>query len=238
MKVSIAHKLIFVLLATALVGLIGCGATNPIDAVNLNRQAQVYIKYARYDQARELLQSSLDADFENPASHYWLGHCYEVSGETDKAIEEYELAVRFGPTMEKAHIALISLLHTAGLLDQSIQATKVYLRHKGPPACNLTITALEFADKGMDHQAILTYQRAQEVEPKNPVPSIKLAEYYFDRDQQEKGIDGLVAAFMIDPLYPGLARRLGEHGRRVDIPEPPMLPQPTPLQRELRSLIE
>lgn len=227
-----------VLLSAVMLGLAGCGtgATNPIKAVNLNRQAQVYFKYAQYDRAQELLQASLDADFENSPSHYWLGQCYEIEGNATKAVREYELAIRFDPSLDMAQLALINLLHNTGQKDHSIQATKVFLRHKGLPACNLTLTAENFALKGMDHQAVLTHQRAQDVEPKNPIPSIKLADYYFTKGLEELGRDSLKQAIVIDPFFPGLARLAGEHDLRIDIPEPRMLPKPRPIDRELQDL--
>lgn len=216
--------------------LCGCQITNPIDAVRLNRKAQVYIKYGHYDRAAEVLTASLDADFENPASHYWLGQCYETQGRQDKAIYEYRLAVRFAPSMELAQRALITILHRTDRVDESILATKSFLQYKSGPAYNVMRLAETFVAQEMEQQAILAYQRAQQLEPTNPKPSLALADYYFDRADEEKGIDYLTQAFMADPLYPGLARRLGEHGRRVEIPEPPMFHVPSALQRELAEL--
>jgi len=216
----------------------GCGANNPINAVRLNRQAQIYIDYGQYDRAIELLKASLDADFENSASHYWLGHCYEVQGNLTKTIQEYELSVRFDPSLDLAQLALIDTLEAMGRHEESIEAAKSYLHHRGGPAINLSNLANDFAQKQKDEHALLAYQRAQEVEPANAEPTIKLADYYFAKGDEEKGVKTLEAAFMIDPYYPGLARRLGGYNRRVDIPEPRGLPETTPLEKALRKLEE
>ena len=140
----------------------GCKSTNPLEAVRLNRQAQVFYHAGNIDQAMELLQQSLNHDFENPASHYWLGQCYEQKNNAEKAIFEYEVAVRFTPSMELAQLALINVLHRQGRIDESIQATKVFCKSKYGLACNILTIAKGFADKGMDNQAILIYKRAQE----------------------------------------------------------------------------
>jgi len=235
MKISLVKISTILLLGTGVI-LGGCGATSTIDAVQQNRQAQIYFKYGKYEDAVRLLKSSLDADYENPASHYWLGRCYEIKGNMTKAILEYELAVRFAPALDLAQVALIDALHRTGQEEKSVQATRSYLRYKRAPAFNVSQLAEGFAQQGMDTQALLAYQRAHEVEPANPVPILKLADFYFEKGQEEEGIESLIEALKIDPLYPGLARRLGEYGRRVEIPEPPMFHVPSDMERELHDL--
>lgn len=220
----------------ALMSVTGCKSTNPLEAVRLNRQAQVYYREGYFDQAMTLLQKSVDYDYENPASHYWLGQCYEQKNNITKAIFEYEMAVRFSPTMELAQMALVTALHRQGRIEESIQAAKVFCKSKFGLACDIIAIAKQFAEKGMDQQAILAYERAQEVEPNNAVPSVALADFYLDKGQSKLEISSLTKAFTIDPHYPGLARRLGERGYRVKIPETKLTKPPSRMDYELSEM--
>jgi tetratricopeptide (TPR) repeat protein len=204
----------------------GCKSTNPLEAVRLNRQAQVYYREGFIDQATTLLQQSVDHDYENPASHYWLGQCYEQKNNAEKAIFEYEIAVRFSPSMELAQLALISALHRQGRIDESVQATKVFCKNKYGLACDIITIADDFAAKGMDNQAVLVFNRAQEVEPDNAAPSVALADFYKSKGQIEMEKNIVTKAVVIDPGYPNLMRRAGELGLRVDVPEPPLIKPP------------
>ncbi|MBN1846065.1 MAG: tetratricopeptide repeat protein [Sedimentisphaerales bacterium] len=223
-------------LAALLGAAAGCQSTNPLEAVRLNRQAQVYFEHGDYDQAMQLLASSLDADYENCASHYWLGRCHEIKNDPDKAVYEYRLAVRFDPALDVAQRSLIQILHRTGQIDPSVQAARVYLRNKTTLASEFIRMAEEFSAEGMDPQAVLAYQRAQQVEPRNPIPSIALADYYRAKGSKDREIDSLTNALMIDPLYPGLARRLGELGQRIDLPEPEGFKKTPPIQRDLTEM--
>jgi protein O-mannosyl-transferase len=214
----------------------GCKSTNPLEAVRLNRQAQVYYNSGHIEPAMTLLLESVDFDYENPATHYWLGQCYEHKNNMEKAIFEYEVAVRFTPSMELAHLALISALHRQGRIDESIQATKIFCKNKFGLACDIMTTAKNFADNGMDHQAVLVYKRAQEVEPDNPIPSIVLADYFKAKGQKNMEISSLTEAFMIDPYYPGLTYRLGQLGQRVTMPQPKLIKPPPRILYDLSEM--
>ena len=205
----------------------GCKSTNPLEAVRLNQQAQIYYREGYIDQAMSLLQKSVEYDYENSSSHYWLGQCYEQKNNAVKAIFEYEVAVRFSPSMELAQMALISALYRQDRIDESVQAAKVFCKNRYGLACDIINIAKDFAEKGMDHQAVLLYKRAQEVEPDNAVPSIALADFYKAKGQSKMEVSSLTEAFMIDPYYPDLAYRLGVLGQRVDIPEQPLI-EPLP----------
>ena len=92
-----------------------------------------------------------------------------------------------------------------------------------------------FTEKGMDHQAIQVYKRAQELEPDNAVPSVALADFYKAKGQSKLEISSLTEAFMINPYFPGLAYRLGTLGLRVEVPDPQLI---KPLPRYQYDLSE
>ena len=228
-------SLLYKMLCLILVGLFVAGGC-AIDAVRLNRQAQVYIKYGRYDDAQKLLANSLDVDFENSASHYWLGSCYQAQGNLSKAIYEYDLAVRFDPAMELGQRSLIKALYIDNQSEKSLEATKVFLNQKTDYARDFLRLAHIFENEQMNQHAVLAYEKAQQIEPGNPGPSIALADFYMAQGQKEQAVQSLIKAFMIDPHYPGLARLLGEHHQRVEIPEPEPLHDRSDLRKELEAL--
>ena len=213
----------------------GCSATYTIKAAQMNQQGQIYFQFQQYDQALKVFQESSNIDFENSATHYWMGRCYQVQANPQKAIEEYRLAVRFSPALEVAQVALITALHQVGQLDESIIATKSYMKYKTGRACDLVLMGNNFAAQGMEHQALLVFERAQELEPTNAEPAIAVADFYLVKGDVEKEKGAIIQAVGIDPFYPGLTLRAGRLGIKVESPRPQPLPRLTPLERALRG---
>jgi tetratricopeptide (TPR) repeat protein len=229
---KITYHVLAALLVVGILGASGC----TVDAVRLNQRAQVYYDYQKYDEAIAALEKSIKLDFENPASHYWLGRCYEAQGTLEKAVFEYGLAVRFGPSVDNMHIALVRALYNYGEQEKSMQAARQFLAHREGLAGDFYYLADQFHEQGMDDQAILAYQRAQRVEPKNPEPSIKLADFYQSLKEPELARNCLVEAMKIDPTYPGLARRMGESHYQVEIPQPEKPKPPSEMEKKLQGL--
>lgn len=224
------------LLLAAVVFIAGCTA-QPFKAVQLNQKAKVYIEYQQYDTAMALLKKSLDSNHENSPSHYWLGRCYQATGNPDKAIYEYQLALRFDPALDIAQVALIKIYHQTGRIDEALLAAKKYFERKDAPARDFIVIADDFAKDGMEDQVLLAYKQAQKLEPYNPTPAIAMADYYFKLGRTAPAINSLSNAFKIDPYYPGLAKKLGEHGMRVSIPSPkPFYPDRTAIEQKIRDL--
>lgn len=219
----------------AAVAISGCTRT-AFDAVRMNQRAQVYIRHGDYQAASTILQESLDADFQNSASHYWLGKCHAAQTDIDKAIYEYELAVRFNPSMEIAQLALIKTLELDGQTEQSVLAAKKWIKHKDAVMRDYTRLAELLMADGLETQAIEIYLAAAEKYPQDARPLLATADYYFAKNDEQQGINYLVRAFKAEPLYPGLARRLGTKGLQVEIPraEPPK--KPSQAETELRDL--
>jgi tetratricopeptide (TPR) repeat protein len=224
-----------VLVALILAGVLWMGGCT-VDAVRLNQKAQIYYDYNKYDEAIELLEKSVKADYENPASHYWLGRCFEAQGKLEKAIFEYGLAVRFGPSVDNLNIALVRALYNFGEQEKSMQATRQFLAHREGRAGDFYYIAEQFHEQGMDDQAILAYQHAQQVEPRNPEPSLRLADFYQSLGEPELARNCLVQAMKIDPTYPGLARKLGEQHYQVEIPQPTQPAPPSGMEEKLKNL--
>jgi len=236
---TIILVMLVVLLGSGLF-LAGCSSTGSsvykIKATNLNQKGQVYFNYGQYAEAIGSYQESLDIDFENSATHYWLGRAYQETADPQKAIEEYRLAVRFTPSMEIAQVALIETLHELGQLDESIIATKSFVKYRTGQADDMVRIGQYFFSQQMDHQAIIVLQRAQELEPTNATPSIVLGDYYQAKGDLEGERGAIMVAFAAEPFYPGLAKRAGLLGIKGVSPRPLPYPNLNPMEQELRAI--
>lgn len=231
--------ILVLLAATAFIG--GCKS---IEAVELNQKAKVYIKYEKYDAAADVLNKSLDTYFEVPSTHYWLGYCYENMNQMSKAIWEYELAVKFDPTMELAQKAYIEALVKDGQEEKAIAAADDYFKRLNAPTREYIRIGKNYLDAGYEVFAVKALEYAfYNSGPKKPVPGmtrnieplIILADYYQSQGNQEKEGQYLMMAFQEDIAYPGLAKRLGELGIKINIPKR-QVPTVSPLERELQNL--
>lgn len=222
-------------LVLALAFCCGCRPSS-IEAVRLNQRGQIYFEHGRYEQAKELLLASIKADPENPASHYWLGRCYELEGDLTKAIWEYGLAVRFVPAMDVAHMALVTAYQRDGQAEESLRAARSWLAQTSVPARQIVWMAEVLDAQDMPEHAVAAYEAAQQAEPHNARPSVALAEYHLNKGDEKKGVAALIAASKIDPLYPGLAKQLGGYGYKIEIPEPRIFQGPTDLEKEIYEL--
>ena len=228
--------LLFGILQSSIIVILFLSQGCAVDAVRLNRQSQVYIKHNQFEKARDLLIMSFEVDFENAASHYWLAQCYEALGEESKVIWEYELAVRFDPSMELAQMSYIKALYRSGDIEKSKKATEFFLEHKEGVIRDFIRLAENFLSEKMDAHALLCYYAAARAEPRSPLPFVLLADYYKETGDQEKEIENLILAVKIDPVYPDLAKRLGQYDIRLEIPQPTVFPQPSALEKELFDL--
>ena len=207
-----------------------------LDSVKLNRKAQIYIKHGQYDNAIPLLKESLNINYENPGSHYYLAESYAAQGDHRNALWHYELAVQFDPSYEQAQLAIIRELHRVGRTEDSIEAARMFLEHKGAISSYFTRLETTFLAEKMIQHAVLAAEAAVKADPSDPTPYITIAQHYYDNGNNENGDEFLVRAFRTKPTWPGLAEMLGKHGMRVEIPKPTFLTKPSPAEQEISNL--
>ena len=214
-----------------------------IEAVEINQKAKVYLKYGKYEAAAEVFNKSLDTYFEVPSTHYWLGYCYENMNQMSKAIWEYELAVKFDPTMELAQKAYIEALVKVGEDDRAIQAADAYFKRLNAPTREYVRIGKNYLDSGYEIFAVKALEyaylnsgpKAKTADTcKDVSPLIILADYYQSQGNKEKEGQYLMMAFQENPIYPELGRRLGELGIKVNIPRK-QIPVLSPLEKELKN---
>lgn len=226
-------------LGMAFVGM-GCNSgvetiDNPFDAVQLNRQAQIYVQNGEFAKAEALLRQSLDNNYENPVSHYWLGQALEGQGRVENAIYAYRLAVRFGPSVELYHMALIMTLEHDGQQEESFKAAQAFLAYVKFPMRDYLRFAEEFRKQQMVDHELLVYITAADVLPTDAQPCVAAADIYKAAGDKDHEIEWLTRAVKADPFYPGLSKRLAGHKLRLDITPPAPAP-PSPSEKRLKEL--
>lgn len=192
--------------------------TRGIDAVQFSRQAQVYIEHGEYAQADELLAKAQASDYHNAGVHYWSGRSKEGQGQLTKAIYEYRLAVKFDPSLEIAQIALANALHVGGEEEASCEAVRTYLTYPNLPLRDYMALANNFFSMGLDNQALITLETATKMEPHRAQAFVAMADYFEKKGDREQYIDWLIKAGKAEPTYPGLSKRLGKEGLRLQLP--------------------
>ncbi|MBN2065052.1 MAG: tetratricopeptide repeat protein [Sedimentisphaerales bacterium] len=234
-------KALVVIVLALTVFIAGCRS---MEAIELNQKAKIYIKHGQYEQAAEVLNQSLDKYASHASTHYWLGYCYEKMENLTKATWEYELAVKYDPTLEMAQIGYIRALVRSRQEEEAVKVADAYFRRLNVPTSEYIrigqkyLEAEEeiFAAKCLEY----AFRNSGSTVPNSPIkkdvrPLMVLADYYAATKNQEKERQYLMMIFEEDPSYDNVARRLGELGIKVNIPQP-VLPTISPLERELKGL--
>ena len=238
------NKVCTILFLLAISFVSGCGMFSAVEATEFNQEAKVYINNNLYDEAIERLEKSLDIYFEHSSTHYWLAYCYEKKNNMSKALWEYELAVKYDPDMELAQKGYINALVNSGKLDEAIVAADNYFKRLNAPVREYIRIGKSYLDAGEEVFAARALEyafhnsrpAAENTELKKDVkPLVILADYFRKKGDFEKERQYLMMAFQEDPVYEGIARRLGELGIKVNIPRK-QVPQISPLEQELREL--
>jgi len=211
-------KLTFAItITTSMFLTIGCGPT----ALNLNKQACVHLDANEVPQAQLLLNQSLDLNFEKPQTHLYMGQCFKQQGRYEKAIYEYRLAVKYRPSYTSAQIELIKTLDEDGQKVASKVQAMNFLEFKAGPVEGILEIANTFASARLHDQAIIAFRQAQKQAGKQYPPkadaTVALGDYYYTIGQNEAGLQCYREAFAIDPVFPGIGRKLGQQGLKIHL---------------------
>jgi len=98
---------------------------------------------------------------------YNLGVAYGMKGESDKAIEEYQIALKLNPKHAKAHNNLAVVLMNKGWIDQAIDHYKSAITIDPGFAEAHSNLGVAYAKDGLIDKAIEHFQSAVELAPNN-----------------------------------------------------------------------
>lgn len=99
------------------------------QALSLAKQADRMISEQRYSEAAALLEKATAAD-PNPNSgpiHSNLGTVFKKLGQVDRAVSEYQAALRFEPQLESPLLGLASCYQLKGAVPEAVLWVKKYL---------------------------------------------------------------------------------------------------------------
>jgi tetratricopeptide (TPR) repeat protein len=93
---------------------------NPGDVSLLQTEADMYYRMGDKDKYKEIMETIIAQDPENPTLYYNLGVTSYEMGATDKAIEYYKKALEFNPEMSEArlNIAAAILAKESAIVEQ------------------------------------------------------------------------------------------------------------------------
>lgn len=126
---------------------------------------------------------------DKPRGYNNLGVAYEARGLSDKAMEQYKIAIGLSPTFANAHNNLGNSYMRKELTDDAIQQYRIAitLRPTYADAHNNLGTAYE--RKGLADKAILHYKTAVELMPMFEEAHNNLGTAYYASGQTDKAID-------------------------------------------------
>jgi tetratricopeptide (TPR) repeat protein len=133
--------------------------------------------------------------------HYNLGHAYGKEGLTDKAIEEYKLAISLKPGFADAHNNLGVAYYNKGMIDGAIVEYKEALRLKPDYADAHNNLGAVYISQGRIDEAIEEYRVALRLKPDNAKAHNNLGALYASQSRIDEAIEELIKAVRLGPDF-------------------------------------
>ena len=90
------------------------------SATKLNKQAQLALNVANYDEAMTLLKKAVSLEPENVATRYLLGMCFAAKGQLVEAISEYKKVLDVAPNNIFTICLLANAYSSKGMSEEAI----------------------------------------------------------------------------------------------------------------------
>ena len=133
---------------------------------NYLEQAETALKENRPDDALEALESALKDDPDNGAAHFWRGRLRAGKGEFDKALADFNAAIRLAPTGDAyAHRAFV--YQKLNQPDDALADLNQALRREPNNYLALFLRGLLLGERGNTKAAIMDLDAALEIQPDN-----------------------------------------------------------------------
>ena len=153
-----------------------------------------------------------DAAEKSPARervHNNLGTAYASQGQLDRAISEFQTALRLKPNYAEAHYNLGLAYKLQGQLDRAIPEYQAALRLKPDYAEAHNNLGIEYASQGQLDRAISEYQAALQLKPSFAEAHNNLGIGYASQGQLDRAISEFQAALRLKPEYIEAHNNLG-----------------------------
>ena len=142
-------------------------------------------------------------------AHNNLGLAYVSQGQLDRAIAEYQTALRLKPDYEMAHYNLGLAYASQGQLDRAIAEYQTALRLSPGVAEVHNNLGFAYASQGQFDRAIAEYQTALRLKPDYAMAHYNLGIAYASQGQFDLAIAEYQTALRLKPDYAGAHNNLG-----------------------------
>jgi tetratricopeptide (TPR) repeat protein len=138
-----------------------------------------------------------------------LGHALLQKGQVDKALEQFEKALRINPHYVAAHSNLGAALYQKGRVDDAVaQYNKALQINPYYPQANYNL-GLALFQKGQVDDAVAQYKRALQINPYYPEAHNNLGNALLQKGQVDEALEQFEKALEIDPNYVDAHNNLG-----------------------------
>jgi tetratricopeptide (TPR) repeat protein len=166
------------------------------------------------------------ADSEKPANAEQIHRAalsYYESGEFEKAIEAYKLAIKLRPDLQESYYHLGMAYSSLGRYKEAIDAYNNAIRIKPDYAAAYYNLGHAHSNLNQYDKAIKVFRQAIQYDPNNVETYLALADAYSDSGEQNKAVATFEAAIRREPGNPYTYYKLGlfyfphgPHARAVD----------------------
>ncbi len=187
----------------------------PDNVVTFHHLGLVYMKAGRVEDAIKALERSIEIDDQANQPMINLGAIYFGQGNLDKAQEMNEMAIEAQPdTSAQAHCNLGLIWQQRNEMDKAIAAYEKALQYEPKLATVWMNLTSVLTMKGDDGRALVSAQRALELEPDSPLGQNNMAvalffsgDYVSSKNHMEKAKE---LGYSVDPQFAAaLEEKLG-----------------------------
>jgi protein O-mannosyl-transferase len=153
-----------------------------------------------WQNSETLMRHALKVTKNNYAAHYNLGSVFLMKGEPDKAIEEFEEAIRLKPDYVEANCNLANTLEMKGQLDEAIRQYLKTIQMAPNYADAHNKLGVAYASEHRLDEAIEQFREAIRLDPNHAVDHYNLAVSLGMKDQLDEAIEQYKEAIRLEPL--------------------------------------
>ena len=148
-----------------------------------------------------LWQDSVDKSPGKPRTHYNLGKAYTDLGLTDKAIDEYQAALKLDPDYADARNNLGLSYLSKGSADEAIRECRAALNMNPEDPDYHDNLGMVYLEKGLMDKATEEFRAALKLKPDDPKAHNNLGISYSKVGLADRGIDEFRNAIKLNPDY-------------------------------------
>ena len=173
---------------------------------------QTYATYSRNNVWRSNTAIWEDVVSKSPQKgrgHNNLGEAFEMEGQIDRAVEQYQTAIRLDPSYPQAYNNLGNVYESRGLIDEAIEQYMMALKlNPNSPKAHNNL-GIAYGDKGLIDEAIEEYMIALRLNPLIEMPHYNLGVAYRGKGLIDKAIEQYMMALSVNPNSPKAHNNLG-----------------------------